>query len=312
MSAQRLTMFCMVPTPFDEHGAVDEHAFRTHLRRLIDAGLGIYLPSGGAGEAHVLTVEEMGRLCAIGVDEARGKVPLHAGLRESRSAAAMYEIARPAVDAGVDVVQLYQLDAGHGMVPSQREQDAYWRTLLDEIDHPVALSVHYYAAFRATPGFLLELCERYQQIVAVNLVGSPHGYFMQVRDTLPARVALHVALPDAVQFATLGAAGAINPAGNLIPHLCRAVADAYERGDMGRVSEATQAIQRFLNIVQRWAPSTARWVKMGMKVWGLGNGVLRPPYLLPPEDEQAEMAAAFDAIGLREREQDAAERARRG
>ena len=64
--------------------------------------------------------------------------------------------------------------------------------------------------------------------------------------------------------------------------------------------------QRFYNIVSEWAPSTARWVKMAMKVLGTGNGVLRPPYLLPPESDQQRMAEAFAAMRLMEIEAEVA------
>ena len=49
-----------------------------------------------------------------------------------------------------------------------------------------------------------------------------------------------------------------------------------------------------------WAPSTARWAKMGLRVLGLpgGNGVLREPYLLPGEDQLAEMRREFDRLGV--------------
>jgi len=109
---------------------------------------------GGAGEAHVLTPQEMGRIYQIGVEEGKGKVPVYAGLREPRSAAAMYEVAKAAIDAGVDAVQIYQLDNGHGMIPNAREQEAYWRELLDEVDAPVAISIHYDAKFKASTRLL--------------------------------------------------------------------------------------------------------------------------------------------------------------
>ena len=40
------------------------------------------------------------------------------------------------------------------------------------------------------------------------------------------------------------------------------------------------AIQRLLRIVNQWAPSTARWVKMAMKAFKMpgGEGGLREPY----------------------------------
>jgi 4-hydroxy-tetrahydrodipicolinate synthase len=65
----RPIMFSMVVTPMDEDGRLDEPGIRAHLQRMIDAGVGVYLGSGGSGEGHALTIEELGRLYRIGVDE---------------------------------------------------------------------------------------------------------------------------------------------------------------------------------------------------------------------------------------------------
>jgi hypothetical protein len=64
-------------------------------------------------------------------------------------------------------------------------------------------------------------------------------------------------------------------------------------------------VARFQNIVNQWAPSTARWVKMAMKVVGIGNGVIRKPYLLPGEDDQRRMAEAFSNLRIMELERQA-------
>ena len=299
MANQPLTMFCMSATIFNEDGTLDDDGLRKHLQRLVDARNGIYLGSGGAGEGHVLTPKELRQVYEVGVDVAKGKVPLYANPRESRSAAAMYEVAKEAVAAGVDVVQLYQLDGGHGMIPTQREQEAYWKELLDKISHPVAISIHLYAGYMATPAFLKELCGRYEQICAINVMGPGNGYFIQLRDVLPESVKLYTGVAQLVEVATLGAAGALLAENNIIPNICQEIADGYEAGDLAKVSVATKNVQRFSNIVSQWAPSTARWVKMAMKVLDLGASTLRPPYLMPTEEEQKRMSASFDALNIR-------------
>lgn len=303
-----LVMFCMVATPFLEDGALDEVGLRVHVRRLVGAGQGIYLGSGGAGEGHVLTVDELRRIYDIGVQEAKGKVPVCANPRESRSAQAMYEVAKQAVDADVDMVQLYQLDGGHGMIPTQIEQEAYFRELLDELKHPVAISIHALAGYRATVPFLVDLCARYSQIAALNVMHPSNAYFMELRDALPASVRLYTMSTNLVHVLTLGASGALLAENNVIPNICQSIFDAYESGDLAAVSLGTQTLQRFDNIVYRWMPSTARWVKMAMKVLGQGNGVLRPPYQLPGEDEQRKMATAFANMKIQDLEDRAMQR----
>lgn len=294
-------MFCMVATPFKDDYSLDEDGLRAHLRRLVAARNGVYLAGGGAGEGHVLTAKEYRRICEIGVEECKGKVPTYTNPRESRSAAAMYEYAREAVAAGVDVVQLYQLEGGHGMSPTQAEQDAYWSELLDAIRHPVAISVHAYAGFRPRPGYLRELHQRYPQIVAINVMGGPPAYLMEVRDEMPAAVACYTGINMLVQGLALGAAGALEAESNVIPNLCQSLLDHWQTRDLEKLTRSAQVIQRFSTVVNLWAPSTARWVKMAMRVLDLpgGRGPLRKPYLMPGEEDQKRMADAFKQLDLR-------------
>lgn len=290
----------MALTPFSTDGAVDEPALRAHLQRLINARNGIYLLSGGAGEGHVLTPSESKRICEIGMEVGGGKVPVYANPREGRTAADILVYAREAAVAGVDVVQFYQLDAGHGMKPTQLEQEAYWSTILEAIVHPSAISIHPGAGYMASPAYLAELCERYPHVVAINVVGLPVAYVTEVREAVPQRVKLYGHISNIAQVLALGCAGVLQAEGNIIPRACQATIDGYVAGDTAKLAENVQFVQKFANIVNQWAPSTARWLKMAMKVLGLGNGVLRAPYVLPGEAELNKMAAAFDTLHVRE------------
>jgi 4-hydroxy-tetrahydrodipicolinate synthase len=292
------TVLCMSATPFDADGALDEAAIRAHLRRMADAGVGVYLGSGGAGEGHALSTPELGRLYAIGVSECGGRVPTFANPPESRTAEEMLAKARLAVAAGVDCVQLYAVDGGHGMRPTEAEQELYYRQLLDEIDHPVAISVHPYQDYLTPVPLLTRLARDYPQLVAINVMVRPYNYFVELKDALPARIDFYCVGYDLVQGLSLGAAGCLSAEPNLAPVTFRSIIDRARAGDLDGAGAAQADIIRLGNIVTRWAPSTARWVKMGLKVLGRGNGVLRPPYLLPDEGEQAIMAAAFARLGL--------------
>ncbi|HEV8297906.1 MAG TPA: dihydrodipicolinate synthase family protein [Acidimicrobiales bacterium] len=294
----------MAATPFDTSGALDEHALRAHLRRMVDAGVAVYLGSGGAGEGHALTMDELRRIYEIGVEECKGRVPTYANPRESRTADSMLELAQAAVRADVEVVQLYPVDAGHGMRPTPAEQDAYYRDLLDAIDHPTALSVHVAVGYITPIPLLAQLCNDYAQVVAVNLMGTPPSYQVELADALRDGIDLYVPISFMVQGLALGARGCLAAEPNIAPRLCRSLVDAWIAGDIQRAGARQADVLRLASIVNRWAPSTARWVKMALKVLGLpgGNGQLRKPYLLPPDEDQQAMAAAFDAIGLRQLE----------
>ncbi|MCU1617917.1 MAG: hypothetical protein JWO98_5457 [Frankiales bacterium] len=299
--ALELDMLTMSATPMTDDGRIDEDGLRAHLRRLVAANNGVYLAGGGAGEGHVLTPEEYRRICEIGVEECKGKVPTYSNPREGKSAEDVYRYAREAVAAGVDMVQVYQVEGGHSMRPTLEEQDAYFTELLDEIDHPLALSVHAYAGFHPTPDFLRNLKRRYPNLQAINVMGMPARYFIELRDVMPEDVRLYTSIRMLGQWLALGSAGALQAEGNIIPRTCRGLLDSWAAGDVERFSTLTQFVEHFSAIVENWAPSTARWVKLGMRVLDLpgGRGPLRRPYLMPGPDDQSRMLEAFDALKVR-------------
>jgi 4-hydroxy-tetrahydrodipicolinate synthase len=297
-------ILAMSATPFHADGSLDEAAIRAHLRRFVDAGVGVYLGSGGAGEGHALHPEELSRLYCIGVEVCRGQVPVHANPPESRTAAEMYAKARRAADAGVDYVQLYALDAGHGMRPTVGEQNAYYRSILDELDHPVALSVHGYQGYLTPISLLRQLALDYPQLVAINVMVRPFDYFVELRDALGPRLEYYTLGYELVQGLSLGAAGCLSAEPNLAPELCQSLVDYALAGQLTRAGEAQADWIRLGALVSKWAPSTARWVKLGLKALGLGNGVIRPPYLAPGADDLAELTAGLAKLGLTPRQAD--------
>jgi 4-hydroxy-tetrahydrodipicolinate synthase len=299
--ATKPVIFCMSATHFDSAGELDEPAIRNHLQRFVDTGVGVYLGSGGAGEGHSLQPDELSRLYRIGVDVCGGRVPVYANPPEARTAVEMFAKAQRAVAAGVDCVQLYAPDAGHGMRPTLVEQELYYRTLLDELDHPVAISVHGYQGYLTPIPLLRQLALDYPQLIAINVMVRPFNYFVELKDNLRDDVALYTIGYELVQGLSLGAAGCLSAEPNLAPETCAAIIEHFLAGDIRRAGAAQADLLRLGSLVSKWAPSTARWVKMGLKVLGLGNGVIRPPYVLPGEDDLAELARGLENLGLARR-----------
>src|SRR5690242_7577355 len=99
----KLDLFCRIATPFTRHGEIDENALRQFLQRFIKSKIGIYLCSGGGAEAHSLTWDELQRLYRIGLDECKGKIPVHANPPEQYSVRLMREYIFQAIEAGVEM-----------------------------------------------------------------------------------------------------------------------------------------------------------------------------------------------------------------
>src|SRR5262249_26049668 len=93
-------------TPLRPDGSIDEQAHRAEVRYMIDTaavhGLAV---CGSTGEGHTLTTEETRRIVAWTVDEARGRVPVIAGII-ANSTQAVVERARAVADLGVAALQV--------------------------------------------------------------------------------------------------------------------------------------------------------------------------------------------------------------
>jgi 4-hydroxy-tetrahydrodipicolinate synthase len=314
-SPNEVTVYNMMATPFTDDGAVDLDGFAQLLEKMCEANIGVYLGSGGAGEGHALSLAELRELYRVGVQVAKGRIPVAANPREPRTAAQMLELATVAAEEGVPLVQLYSLDAGHGMRPYGAELERYYRFLLDRLDCPVAISVHAYYPYPVPPSLLADLCRSYPQIEAINVI-MPMNYFLEVREALAPvgrEIRLYTSMMTYVEGFYAGSYGVQCAEPNLIPHTIRRLTDAILTGDTETASRLYVFVYEFMRICGRWAPSTARWIKMGLNVLGLPgrNGALREPYLLPEQGQLDEMKTAFDRLRVAEMEAESAAAARK-
>ncbi len=304
-------MFSMIVTPMEKDGKLDERGIREHLRRQVAAGVGVYLGSGGSGEGHALTHEERFRLYQIGVEECQGKVPVYCNPPEARSAEEMLVTVRLAVEAGIDCVQLYQMDAGHGRIPVVAEQEGYFRDLLEATDHPVVLSIHQAVGYLAPVNLTIRLCNDYPQIKAVNLpFGPSNGYFMTLQDGVRNDVKIYGGMANIFTLLPLGAWGALVAEPNHVPNLSQAVLDYYMAGDIKKAAETYANILRIGEIIDMGRRVSADGPKGAMKALGYDVGPPRKPRI-PVDDATIEkMRKAFEALNVHELEREAAARKR--
>lgn len=303
-----VTVYTMMATPFTDDGELDLDGYAALLERMCEANIGVYLGSGGAGEGHALSVRELRQLYSIGVQVCKGRVPVAANPREPRTAAQMLELATAAAEADVDLVQLYSLDAGHGMKPTPTELERYYTFLLDRLPHPTAISVHMYYSYPVPPSLLANLCAQYSQIEAINVI-MPTAYLLEVQEALAPvsrDVRLYTSMMTLVEGLYAGSSGVQAAEPNIIPHAMRRLVYSVLTGDLATASELFVFVYNVMRVCQRWAPSTARWLKMALKVLDLpgSNGVLREPYMLPGAGDLSSMAETFqrlDVAGVEQR-----------
>ena len=283
-----VSTFVVSLTPFAEDGALDEAELRAHLQRLAAAGIGVYLGGSGSGEGYTLSHEERERLFAIGREELAGRVAVRAMGVEPRSAAEAIALGEQVAKSGLDAMQLYSLDMGHGNRPRPEELEAYLRDVLDAVPCPVVLSSHQAMGYALPPALVGDLVERYDRIIGINFTHPDVTELVRMLDAVAGRIDVHVGGPmQAISALVLGAQGYLSSDGNLAPRLCVSVASFAKllalfarTRQLGGIS-ATKGALRELRLPGGW-PRRPR---------------------LPVEPEAArELADCFERLGLRETE----------
>jgi len=296
-----LTLICRSATTFSPNGAFDEEAFHQHIQRLIDHGHGVYLASGGSGEGHALTIDELRRVYAAGVDCCRGKVPVYANPPEQHTAQATLEHSLLAIEAGVEMVNVYGPSGLHGYVPTDEEYERYHDELLPQLRHPVALAPNPIIGYAPDPSLVARLCNRYPQVEAVNLALQTDDYMIRVRAGLKRDVRFYAPITGSLNALALGAHGLLGAEANVLPATHRAYVDLCAGGPSDRLGAVYAHLKDFARLVAGRGASP-RWIKMAMRVLALpgGAGGPRRPYLLPAEDQLRAFAKALAALGIPE------------
>jgi 4-hydroxy-tetrahydrodipicolinate synthase len=294
----RASTFVISITPFDADGALDEVATRSHLRRLADAGIGVYLGGGGSGEGYVLTRDETMRLLEIGVEELAGKVPVRAMGVEPRTSGDMIGYIDMVAGIGVEAAQIYSLDQGHGHRPNQAEIHRYFDDVLSAISFPAVLSTHQSVGYQVPLSMLVEYADRFDHLIGINVSHQDLGYLASIVDALGDRLEIHVGGPHlALTALSLGATGYLSSEGNLAPKLCVGVIDAYRLNDAHRMGELFGTLLRLSNAM--YGAGGIRATKAVLNALGLPGGFPRLPQLPLPAAATPALLGLIDRLGVR-------------
>jgi 4-hydroxy-tetrahydrodipicolinate synthase len=270
-------------TPFDEHDRLDVDALRGHLRRLRDAGIGVYVGGGGSGEGYTLTPAETFTVLRTAAEELNGHVPARAMGVEPRSAKEMLELAAVVADAGLDSMQVYSLDTGHGRMPRPDELETYFCDILDHLPVKAVLSTHQSVGYWLQIDALRRLVDRYDNIIGINVTNPDISYLIRVIDAVGDRIEIHVG--GAMQGLTalaLGANGFLTSEGNLAPKLTQSVVDRWVAGDLTGAADAFARVLRLFAAMS--GVGGVSGTKAALNQLGLPGGYPRKPRLaVPPE-----------------------------
>ncbi len=294
--------FVISITAFTDTGELDEAAQRAHFARLREAGIGVYVAGSGSGEAYSLTDEDRRRILTIAAEELKGHVPVRGMGKEPRTTEEMLAFADDVRAAGLEAMQVYSLDLGHGVVPSNAEIERYLGDVLGAIDVPAVISTHAFSGYLVPTDVLRRVVGAHDNVIGINctvpdVTGLP--YLTELIDTFGERLDIHVGGPmQAITAMALGATGYLSAEANLVPQLCVALVDHQNRGEL---AEAQACFWKLIRIFAANRFSGPKGLKAALRAYGLpGGGPPRLPRLAPGEDEAAAFVRALDALDLAE------------
>ncbi|MFF7312566.1 5-dehydro-4-deoxyglucarate dehydratase [Streptomyces sp. NPDC008137] len=282
-------------TAYGPDGSVDLDAYRTHVRRGVEAGAAAVFACCGTGEFHALTPEEFERCVRAAVEATEGRVPVVAGAGYGTALAVRY--ARLAEAAGADgllAMPPYLVVAGQeGLLRHYREVAA--ATSL-----PVIVYQRDNAVF--TPETVVELAR------TDGIIGLKDGLgdldLMQrvisaVRSEVPGDFLYFNGLPTAEQtqlaYRALGVTLYSSAVFCFAPELALAFHQALGNGDERTVEKLLDGFFRpFVELRAQGRGYAVALVKAGVRMRGLDVGEVRPPLHEPTEDHVKQLAELIE------------------
>lgn len=276
-------------TPFRSDDTIDEGALRAEARYLIETarvhGLAV---AGSTGEGHALTTEEVRRITAVVAEEAKGRVPVIAGVITDSTASAV-ERGLAVKDLGVAALQVTPV---HYLF---RPDDDAMVNHFDTLARRTGLPIIIYNVVPWTylsPALLARIIASVPGVVGVK---QSAGDMKLLADLLllvgdGARIMTAV---DALLYPSfaLGAHGAIAAILTAAPTLCVALWDAVQVGDHKQALVLHEKLLPIWNAISH--DNLPANVKHCQELQGRAAGVPRAPM---PATSPAQASAIRDAL----------------
>jgi 4-hydroxy-tetrahydrodipicolinate synthase len=225
-------LFGVVPpmtTPFRPDDTIDDAALRAETRYLIETarvhGLAV---TGSTGEGHALTTDEVRRITATVVDEARGRVPVITGIITDSTASAV-ERGLAVRDLGVAALQVTPVH--YLFRPDDDAMVRHFETLAARTDLPIII-YNVVPWTYLSPQLLARIIGAVPGVIGVKQSAGDMKLLADLLLLVADRSRIMSAV-DALLYPSfaLGAHGAIAAILTAVPALCVQLWDAVQGGD---------------------------------------------------------------------------------
>jgi 4-hydroxy-tetrahydrodipicolinate synthase len=268
-------------TPFTADGKLDEDRLRAQIEFQIKEGIDGLVPVGTTGESPTLDMREHIRVIELTVEQARGRVPVIAGVGANATAEAieLHNAAKKiGATAGLSVNPYYNK-------PTQEGLYRHFMTLADAVDLPIVLyNIPSRTGITMSAQTIARL-HQHRNIVAVKEATGLPDMTSEIRSLSDITILSgddSLTLP----LMSIGARGVVSVVSNLLPGDVKKLAEHALNGDF---NEASRIHFRLFPLVKSlFIDGNPAGIKHAMQLRGMDSGVMRLP-LVPVSEGTAKL-----------------------
>ncbi|MAQ83366.1 MAG: dihydrodipicolinate synthase family protein [Maritimibacter sp.] len=280
-----------IVTPFDANGEIDEKALRQNVQFVLTRGVHGICFGGSTGEGHTLTSDELERVAEICAEEAKGQVPVIAGIITNSTRDAAHK-AKLMTKYAIDALQITPVH--YVFKPDETATYNHFKTLSETTDLPI-LIYNVVPWNYLAPDLLVKIMTEIPNVKGVKQSAGDLKLFADLMITAPEDSLIFSAV-DALLYPSfaMGSHGTIaaNPAA--VPGVCVALWDAVQAGNHKLGREIHEALLRFWNTIS--ADNLPANVKHALSLQGVDSGLPRAPMPKTSDAQAAKIKAALSEV----------------
>ena len=290
--------------PFDADLAIDEPAFRQHLRDVAAVeGISAITVNAHSTEVASCGFDEQRRVLAIAQDEIGARLPLVNGVWADGSIEAA-RIARMAAEGGASALLVFP-PAPFTLGQSPAMALAHFKRIADATDLPIIVFQYPLATGQGYPReTLLRMCDEVPTIRAIkDWAGNvaQHEWHVRTLQSLPRPVnVLSTHSAWLLSSLVLGCNGLLSGSGSVIPDLQASLFRAVQKKDLAAAQRINDRIYLLVQVfyADPWADMHNRMKEALVLLGRLPRAVVRPPLVKLGAAEIARIRAALIDAGL--------------
>ena len=285
--------YVAIVTPFNDKGAVNENALRTHIDFLISKGVAGIVPCGTTGESPTLSWDEHNHVVDVALEQAQGKIQVIAGAGSNNTAEAL-AAAKHAQTMGADAILCI---TPYYNKPTQEGLYQHFKAIATDVDLPIVLyNVPSRTGVNLLPETVARLCA-FKNIIAVKEASGNVLQISEIHRRCGDRLTI-LSGDDSLTLPVLacGGQGIISVVGNIAPEKLIAMMNAYFAKDTKTalaLHEALMPLSQSMFIETSPIP-----VKTAMNLLGMNAGPLRLPLVAMSERNKQELTLVLRSYGF--------------